>query len=60
MSAHITPSLTTVRQPASRVGERAARLLLDRLAGRSNGEEPVHERIPCEVVIRKSTGGKVS
>lgn len=55
MSAHTPPPLTTVRQPAARVGERAARLLLQRIDG-ANGEGPVHERIPCELVIRRSCG----
>ena len=55
MSAHATPPLTTVRQPAARVGERAAQLLLQRIEG-SGDAAPVHERIPCELVVRKSCG----
>lgn len=55
MSAHTPPPLTTVRQPAAQVGRRAASLLLQRI-GRPAGGPPVHERIPCELVIRKSCG----
>lgn len=58
MSAHACPPLTTVRQPSARIGARAASLLLDRIdAGRGGDDEPVHERVPCELVIRKSSGG---
>lgn len=54
MSAHTPPPLTTVRQPAAQVGRRAASLLLQRIA-RPEGEA-VHERIACELVIRRSCG----
>jgi DNA-binding LacI/PurR family transcriptional regulator len=59
MSAHTVPPLTTVRQPAARIGKRAAELLLERINGkdsRPGDDEPVHERVACELVIRKSTG----
>jgi DNA-binding LacI/PurR family transcriptional regulator len=59
MSAHTLPPLTTVRQPSAKIGQRATRLLLERLEGRAaEDDEPVHERVPCELVIRKSSGGK--
>ena len=62
MSAHTLPPLTTVRQPSAKIGQRAARLLLERIEGNSSDEpdEPVHERVACELVIRKSSGGQVS
>ena len=58
MSAHTPPPLTTVRQPAPRVGARATQLLLELIDGAATapGAAPVHERIPCELVIRKSCG----
>ena len=56
MSSHTRPPLTTVRQPSAKVGHRAANLLLDRIKGGAGASEPVHERIACELVIRKSSG----
>jgi DNA-binding LacI/PurR family transcriptional regulator len=56
MSAYLEPPLTTVWHPAAAVGRRAAELLFDRLAG---GASPVAgglERVPCELVIRRSCG----
>jgi DNA-binding LacI/PurR family transcriptional regulator len=58
MSAHTLPPLTTVRQPSTKIGQRAANLLLERIDGAD--DELVHERVPCEVIIRKSSGGRVS
>lgn len=52
LAARAGPPLTTVRQPIREVGRRAARLLLDRLAGRP----PRHEILPVELVVRSSTG----
>jgi DNA-binding LacI/PurR family transcriptional regulator len=54
-SAYTVPPLTTVRQPAARIGQRAAKLLLERI-GKPVDNEPVHERVPCELVVRKSSG----
>lgn len=55
MSAHLDPPLTTVRHPAAEVGRRAAELLFERLAGGAAGL-PAVERVPCELVIRRSCG----
>jgi DNA-binding LacI/PurR family transcriptional regulator len=58
-SGFFTPPLTTVRQPDSRVGARAAQLLLERLSGRQNEQIwPLHERISGELIIRESCGCK--
>jgi LacI family transcriptional regulator, repressor for deo operon, udp, cdd, tsx, nupC, and nupG len=46
--------LTTIRQDVSGQGERAARLLLRRLAGEV--VEPTHELQPTRLVVRRTTG----
>lgn len=45
------PALSTVRQPAARLGAEAARLVLDRIAGAPGGAEVMLE---CETVWRES------
>ena len=52
IAVHINPSLTTVRQPLRKMGEIAARVLLDRIA---NGEDVPKIIIEPELVVRKST-----
>ncbi len=52
MSRHLTPALTTVRQPRRRIGRHAARMLLARLDGRQAAARKV---VPVELVIRAST-----
>lgn len=52
-SAYINPALTTVRQPLQKMGEIAARTLLDRIEGRSE-YVPEIQIIP-ELVVRRST-----
>lgn len=73
-AAHTSPPLTTVRQPTARIGQRAAELLFERMharAGKSGGGDdepvapaspvpPVHERVGCELVIRRSCGSKTA
>ena len=57
MSAFTEPPLTTVRHPATEVGQRAAELLFKTLAGKgSSGNGSVIERVPCELIIRRSCG----
>ncbi len=62
MSAFTDPPLTTVRHPSSAVGGRAAELLFERLAEaggvRTDLETPRLERVPCELVIRRSCGAE--
>lgn len=53
-AAFNTPSLTTVRQPLSRMGHVAAETLLDRLDGKQ--EYPSEIAIEPELVVRESTG----
>jgi len=52
-AAYNTPSLTTIRQPLRRMGEIAARTLLDRL--RNKGSVPKEVAVEPELVIREST-----
>jgi DNA-binding LacI/PurR family transcriptional regulator len=68
-AAHTSPPLTTVRHPTARVGQRAAELLFERMqasAGKTASDgaapsivaplQPVHERVACELIIRRSCG----
>jgi DNA-binding LacI/PurR family transcriptional regulator len=53
IAVHVSPSLTTVRQPLQKMGEIAARALLNRI---ENGENGVREiAIVPEFVVREST-----
>jgi len=54
-AAFHTPSLTTVRQPLSRMGEVAAQSLLERIE--NNKEYPSEIAIEPELVVRESTAG---
>ena len=53
-AAFHTPSLTTVRQPLSRMGQVAAQSLVERIEGRK--EYPSEIAIEPEFVVRESTG----
>lgn len=58
-AAYLHPSLTTVAQNPVGIGKRAAELLLERIDQNGSGEmdgTPVCERIPVELIVRKSTG----
>jgi DNA-binding LacI/PurR family transcriptional regulator len=69
-ASHCFPRLTTVRHPSAQIGRRAAELLFERIKSHSSngggggGEpepfNPVHERVPCELVIRQSCGAHLS
>jgi LacI family transcriptional regulator len=51
----LRPSLTVVRQPVERAGERAAQLLFSRLEGSAN--LPIQKlNLPVELIIRRSCG----
>lgn len=52
-AAHLTPPLTTVRQPVYRLGRRAALRLLQTLQGESR--PPGMEILPTELIVREST-----
>ena len=51
---HLSPALTTVRQPMHDIGRRAAALLHERISG--TRWEPRHEVLPTELVVRSSCG----
>jgi len=52
-AAHLTPPLTTVRQPVYRLGRRAALRLLQTLQGESRPQGM--EILPTELIVREST-----
>src|SRR5271166_2523686 len=54
-AAYSTPSLTTVRQPLTEMGQRGAQILLQRIADRE-AEYPAEIVMAPELVVRESTG----
>ncbi|CAN1532316.1 PurR Transcriptional regulators [Rhabdaerophilaceae bacterium] len=52
MSAHLTPSLTTVHIPTSRIGQETARKLVAELRG---DQVERQTELPIELVVRRST-----
>jgi LacI family transcriptional regulator len=54
MAAFLTPPLTTVALPHREMGESAARLLLDAIAGRT--PSATVRRLTCQAVMRSSVG----
>ena len=54
-AAYSTPSLTTVRQPLTEMGQRGAQVLLERIANREK-QFPAEIVMAPELVIRESTG----
>lgn len=54
MTRHVSPALTSVRQPMVDLGRRAAALLDERIT--TNRTEPRHEVLPTELVVRSSCG----
>jgi LacI family transcriptional regulator len=51
---HLTPALTTVRQPIDEAGRAATRLLLDILDGKAPAQTDI--TIPTELILRESVG----
>ncbi|HEX5038934.1 MAG TPA: LacI family DNA-binding transcriptional regulator [Candidatus Limnocylindria bacterium] len=54
VARHLTPALTTVRQPMHELGRRAAELLRERIT--TTRLQPRRETLPTELVIRSSCG----
>ena len=57
IARYLHPPLTTVRQDPEEIGRKAADLLLARISGEENSEEPIRIRLAPELVERESTGG---
>jgi LacI family transcriptional regulator len=53
MSAHLSPSLTTVHVPTARIGAEAAAMLLSAIR---EDRRPMAVELPVELVVRRSTG----
>jgi len=53
LATYINPSLTTVRQPATQLGEVAMNMLIDMIEGKKVAEPNPY--LPHEIVVRKST-----
>lgn len=57
IAPYVRPALTTIRQPARRLGEEAMRLLLEKMSSNA----PVsckHILLPPQLVVRESCGGR--
>jgi len=54
-TAWLRPRLTTVKQDAYRIGMEAARLVLDRIEGRTAADGPRSVRVQPSLVVREST-----
>jgi LacI family transcriptional regulator len=50
-------TLTTMRQPAGKIGEQAVEILLQRIADNDGAKRQVV--LPSELVIRESSGGPI-
>ncbi len=50
----ITPGITTIAQDSKRIGQRAAEILLERIAGKG-AEPPIYEQLTSQLQIRGST-----
>jgi LacI family transcriptional regulator/LacI family repressor for deo operon, udp, cdd, tsx, nupC, and nupG len=51
LALYVTPSLTTIRQPRSKLGQLAMMMVLDLL----NGQEVQDQILACELIMREST-----
>jgi len=56
LASYVSPALTTVHQPAAQIGERAATVLIDVIAGRRRAERVGHILLPPTLVERASSG----
>lgn len=51
-ASYVTPSLTTIRQPRSKLGQLAMQMVLDLL----HEQEVQDQSLACELIVRQSTG----
>jgi LacI family transcriptional regulator len=58
IARHVSPPLTTVRQPMYELGRRGAQILRERIAAGSSGASraPIHDVLATQLVIRASCG----
>ena len=54
-AAFHNPALTTIRQPLFEMGSIAAKLLLERVAKRSEGAAPREVSVEPTIIVRQST-----
>lgn len=59
IASYLSPRLTTVRVEASRLGERAAQLLMEAVRRRSETTVAAHEVLPTSLVVRESSDASV-
>lgn len=57
IAPYVRPALTTIRQPARRLGEEAMRLLLEKMSS-SGPVSCKHILLPPQLVVRESCGGR--
>ena len=55
-ASHLTPPLTTVRQPMEELGRVAVRLAMASRADTAAGRQPQRERLTTQLIVRASTG----
>jgi LacI family transcriptional regulator len=55
-ASHVRPALTTIRQPFTDMGTRAAQLLLNALNPTEDADDEQHIVLPTELIVRDSTG----
>jgi len=55
----VDPYLTVAAQPAYEMGQKATELLIDRISGRAPSD-PQQVALPIEIIVRQSTGSKLS
>ena len=54
-TAWLRPRLTTVKQDAYQIGAEAARMVLDRIEGRTSADGPRSVRVQPSLLVREST-----
>lgn len=54
MAKHFTPPLTTIRQDRVKLGQKAAKYLIDKIENKDNSQDEI-VRIPVELVVRETT-----
>lgn len=58
VAQHMSPTLTTIRQPVLEMGKRAAELLFDKINGKYENEI-IQEYLPMKLIVRESCGSQL-